>query len=192
MATTAAEPASTPERSGSNAAEHSTAPEQPGPGWTRFEQAMRALIYLIVFGVVGAALLGVAGLRTREVAASSDRFEVRVTYAQATRAGLSTPFEIEVRAADGSTLPEHLEVRVTSDYLAMFDENGLDPEPGSATSDGVDDTWRFEIDPDATRFAIDLDARVQPNVHSGETGTVRVAEPGGAPVEVEFRTWVLP
>ena len=153
---------------------------------------MRALVYVVVFGVVGAALLGVAGLRTREVTATSDRFDVNVTYAQTTRPGISTPFTIEVVAADGSTLPEQLEVRVSAAYLAMFDENGVDPEPASSTSDGTDETWRFELDPGATRFAVDLDARLQPNVHSGETGTVRVGASGGTPVDVEFRTWVLP
>ncbi len=172
--------------------EHSTVPEQPSVGWTRFERGIRAVVFLVVFGIVVAALVGFAGLRTREVSATSDRFEVRVTYAQATRPGISTPFEIDVDSTDGTPLPERLEVRVSSDYLAMFDENGLDPEPESSTSDGTDETWRFEVDPGASRLHIDMDARLQPNIHSGTTGTVRVAEPGSSPVEVEFRTWVLP
>lgn len=172
--------------------EHSTEPEQPSPGWTTFERALRAVVFLVVFGVVIAALVGVAGLRTRQVTSTSDALEVSVTYAQTTRSGISTPFEIDVSAPDGAPLPEVLEVRVSTAYLAMFDENGLDPEPETSASDGTEETWRFELEPGTTRLHVDLDARLQPNIHSGETGTVRVSEPGATPVEAEFRTWVLP
>lgn len=180
------------ERTVSALPQRSTAPEQPSAGWTRFERALRAVVFLVVFGVVIAALIGVAGLRTRQVTATSNALEVDVTYAQSTRPGISTPFEIDISTPDGSPLPEVLEVRVSTAYLAMFDENGLDPEPEASTSDGTDETWRFELDPGATRLHIDLDARLQPNIHSGETGTVRVSQPGSAPVVAEFRTWVLP
>ncbi len=179
-------------RATSTRPEHSTEPEQPSPGWTGFERALRAAVFLVVFGVVIAALVGLAGLRTREVTATSERLEVSVTYAQSTRSGISTPFEIDVSAPGGGPLPERLEVRVSTAYLAMFDENGLDPEPVSSTSDGTEETWHFELEPGSTRLHVDLDARLQPNVHSGETGTVRVSELGAEPVEVEFRTWVLP
>ncbi len=185
-------PVADPHHVGAHPTERSTVPVQPGRGWTTFERTMRGAVLVLVFGVVAAALGGLAGLRTREVTAAAGRLEVQVTYAQVTRPGNSTPFEIDITSTDGAPLPAELEVRVSSAYLAMFDENGLDPEPVSSTSDGTEERWRFEVEPGSDRFHIGLDARLQPNIHSGETGTVRVGEPGSAPVEVEFRTWVLP
>lgn len=173
-------------------AHHSTVPDQPTDGWTRIEQSMRALAYVVVFGAVAAALLGFAGLRTREAVASGGATEVRVTYAQFTRPGIATPFGIDITSADGNALPSPLEVQVSSDYLAMFDENGLDPAPAAASSDGTIESWRFDLDPGTTRFHIDFDARLQPNIHRGATGRVHVDARDAGSVDVEFRTWVLP
>ena len=146
---------------------------------------------MVVFGVVIAALAGLAGLRTREAAASNDQLRVVVTYAQVARPGISAPFEIAIDSVGGGELPDELDVEVSSAYLAMFDENGLGPEPDTAASDGTTETWTYRPQGEAA-LHIDLDARVQPNVHSGETATVRVAGPGVHPIQLEVRTWVLP
>ncbi len=168
----------------------STTPTQPTRGWTFFERGLRAVAYALVFGVVALGLLGFAGLRTREVTGSGEGLDVTVGYAQITRPGLSTPFQIGIDSTRGP-LPAEIEVEVPTAYLAMFDENGIDPEPDSIASDGVTETWTFRTDGE-TALHIDFDARLQPNVHSGQTGTVRVSGQGVTPVEVEFRTWVLP
>ena len=86
----------------SHPSDHSIVPEQPSRGWTAFERAMRGVVLVLVFGVVIAALAGLAGLRTREVTGTAGRLEVKVTYAQVTRPGSSTPFEVDVtRKLDG-------------------------------------------------------------------------------------------
>jgi len=121
----------------------------------RFEQLLRRVTYLVVFGVV-----------------------------------IATPFEIDIVPAGPGPLPETITVEVSSGYLSMFDENGLDPQPDPATSDGTVETGIYQLD-DVMRLHIDFDARLQPNIHSGMTGTVRIAGPGIAPAEVEFRTWVF-
>ncbi len=167
-----------------------TTPTQPTRAWRRFEQALRTLAYLVVFGVVALALLGFAGLRTRAASANGD-VDLEVTYAQVTRPGLATPFGIAIDSVDGGPLPDEIEVQVPTAYLAMFDENGLDPEPDAMASDGTIETWTFRPDGESS-LHIDFDARLQPNVHSGETGTVTVSADGIEPVEVEFRTWVMP
>ena len=115
----------------------------------------------------------------------------RVTYLVGFGVVIATPFEIDIVPAGPGPLPETITVEVSSEYLSMFDENGLDPQPDSATSDGTVETWIYQLD-DVMRLHIDFDARLQPNIHSGMTGTVRIAGPGIAPAEVEFRTWVFP
>ncbi|MHB1139906.1 MAG: hypothetical protein ACYC2O_13205 [Microthrixaceae bacterium] len=169
----------------------STEPDDPTPGWGRFERSLRAFAVLVVFVIVLASLLGVTGLRTRTAAASNGGLDVTVTFAQVTRSGIATPFEIDIEASGTDPLPATVEIDVSSDYLAMFDENGLDPQPDAATADGEVDRWTFEVPEGQRRLHVDFDARLQPNVHSGTTGTVAVRDPeGGGEVSVEFRTWV--
>lgn len=169
----------------------STEPEEPSRSWIRFDEGLRYVAYALVFGVVVAAMFGLAGLRTRELVATNDDLTLTVTYAQITRPGIATPFEIAIDAHGSATLPAELSVDVPTGYLAMFDENGLAPEPDAATSDGTTETWTFRPG-DASTLVIDFDARLQPNIHSGRSATVRVSGLGAEPVAVHLRTWVLP
>jgi len=192
MTTTPRSRGSRPDRrAGAPTPAFSTAPDEPSRGWIRFEQILRTIAYVVVFGVVLAALLGLTGLRTREVTVTNDDVVLTVTYAQVTRPGIATPFEIAIDSADGGPLPDELTVEVPSAYMAMFDENGLDPEPESVASDGTTETWTFAPNGEAS-LHIDFDARLQPNVHSGRTATVRVEGDGVDAVQARGRTWVLP
>ncbi len=68
--------------------EGSTLPRNPSVNWQRFEQALRALAVLVVFGVVGYALFGCAGLTTATSSETSGALSATVTYASTTRPGL--------------------------------------------------------------------------------------------------------
>lgn len=169
----------------------STEPDESSRSWIRFDEGLRYIAYAVVFGAVIASLSGFAGLRTREVTATNDDLTLTVTYAQITRPGIATPFEIAIDREGSATLPDELSVEVPSEYMDMFDENGLDPEPETATSDGTTETWTFRPG-EAPTLVIDFDARLQPNIHSGRSATVSVSAPGSESVEVRLRTWVLP
>jgi hypothetical protein len=83
-------------------------------------------------------------------------------------------------------------VAVSSDYLSMWDENGLDPAPSRETASPGELRWEFEPPP-ADALAISFDARIEPAAQQGKRGTVAVLDPAGAPfVSVSFRTRLRP
>jgi hypothetical protein len=168
----------------------STIPTGPSTGWDLFERVLRIVAVCTVFGVVIAALFGLAGLTTAANAGSSDSLTVRVEYAEVSRPGIATPLVIEIASQDGATLPAELTVEIPRHYLDMFDENGLDPAPDSVTSDGVTEIWTFEPG-DVSVLSIDFDARLQPNSHFGRDGWV-IVRGDGDEVRVDFHTRVLP
>ncbi len=167
----------------------STYPLNPSPGWDVFERVLRSVSVIVIFGVVLFALFGFAGLTTGSETTDGDEFSVRVEYATVSRPGLATPFVIDVESASGA-LPDELTVEIPRRYLAMFDENGLDPAPDSITSDGETEIWTFRPG-DVATLSIDFDARLQPNMHFGRDAWVRVRG-GDSAVRVDFRTNVMP
>jgi hypothetical protein len=161
----------------------------PSVGWDRFERSLRFVAVVVVFGVVGFALLGFAGLTTATARNGGGRLRVEVSYAEVSRPGLATPLVIDIRSTDGP-LPSELTVELPRDYLAMFDENGLDPPPDSITSDGDTEIWTF-FPGDVSALSIDFDARLQPNMHYDRDGWVIVTG-GDDEVRVDFTTRVMP
>ncbi|HYN34308.1 MAG TPA: hypothetical protein VES40_16910 [Ilumatobacteraceae bacterium] len=169
----------------------STLPQNPSVRGQRFERALRALAVFVAFGVVGYALFGCAGLTTATASKTSGALSVTITYASTTRPGLPTPFIVAVETADGTPLPAVIDVEIPRRYLSMLDENGLDPAPDAVSSDGTTEVWTFRIDGEP-KLVIDLDARLQPNMHYGRDGWVEVSGGGDDVVRVDFHTRVLP
>lgn len=159
--------------------------------WVVYERLLRGFAITCVFAIVAYAALGGAGLTTATAKGTNGSISVTVTYASVSRPGIATPFGIEIIAVEGA-LPDQLVVRVTSDYLTLFDENGLSPEPVESNADGEFEIWTFTPSVDQRTLSISLDARMQPDRHRGENATVRVDAPGQAPVAVSFRTRVSP
>ncbi len=115
-----------------------------------------------------------------------------VTYAAVTRGGLATPFAIEVDTEDGSALAEVLTIRVSSDYLALFDDNGMEPAPTNSFNTGILTVWEFEVPPGESTLEVVLDSRLEPAVQWGKQGTVELWIGDERIVSTEFRTWVMP
>jgi hypothetical protein len=168
----------------------STIPMGPSPGWDLFERVLRVVAVSVVFGVVIAALFGLAGVTTTTNAETSEAMTVRVKFAEVSRPGIATPLVIDIATRNGETLPEELTVEIPRRYLDMFDENGLDPPPDTVTSDGITEIWTFEPG-DVSTLSIDFDARLQPNSHFGRDGFV-IVRGGNDEVRVDFHTRVLP
>lgn len=145
-----------------------------------------ALVILTVFVLAG--LFNVFGVRTTTARGSDGPLSVAVEHAAVTRAGLATPFTITVQRSGGFEGP--LEVRVTSDYMGSFDENGLDPEPDSAASDGEWLVWTWDKVDGATH-EIDFDGRLEPSVHWRFQGAVQVRTSTEL-IDVDIDTWVAP
>lgn len=167
----------------------STIPEAPPLRRVRRARTMRrvALVLLGLFLALG--LAGVWGVRTAEVTASGGGYDVTVEYAKVSRPGLATPWSVEVVRRGGFDGP--VTIAVLSDYLDMFDENGLDPDPSKATQDGDRVIWEFEPPPGDT-LSVSFDARIEPAVQWGRDGLVQVLDGDDPVVEVRYRTWVVP
>jgi hypothetical protein len=169
----------------------STIPPDQAPRWQRFERVLRWFAVTVVVAIVAAAMLGFAGLRLGDVAAQEGNLDVGIRYAKVSRPGIATPFTIDVATRDGRPLPARVGVAINSDYLTMFDENGLDPEPVTTDADSRRTYLTFEPTRGHSSLAIDFDARLQPDIHRGKDGTVTVRA-GGDRVALRFRTRVAP
>jgi len=158
-------------------------------GW---ETGLRAVSVGCIGLLMLLGLLGLFGVRSSVATASGNGLSIAVTHAAITRPGLATPFSVEVRSEDGSPLPASVTLRVDSAYLALFDENGLDPEPSSSFADAEWTWWSFDIPPEAGVLEFSFDARLEPAVQRGRGATTAVEIDGREMVAVEFDTWVMP
>ncbi len=145
---------------------------------------------LMILVVVGAAF-GLLGVWTGTASASQRGYTLEVEHARVSRGGLATPFSITVIADEGS-LPEAVTLRLDSGYLAMFDENGLDPEPVSTFSDGQHLMWTFDVPAGNQRLTVDFDARLEPSAQWGKSATVAVVDDDQVLVSVDYMTVVVP
>lgn len=144
------------------------------------------LVGLVLF--VGAGLINVFGVRATTATTTVGDLEVEVVHPAVARPGLSAPLTVTLRRSGG--FPGPVEVAMSNDYLARFDENGLDPQPDSATTSEEMLRWTWdEVDGDT--FIVDFDARIEPGVHWKFDGRVE-ASVGDESAAVDIITWVAP
>jgi hypothetical protein len=151
---------------------------------------MGSIVATVCFAViVVVALSGLLGVRTRTTwTRLGDGTTIEVRYGWITRPGLATPWSITVHRAGG--FDGQIVVRTTNSYFELFDENGLDPDPASATQDADELIWAFEP-PSGDTFTLSFDARIEPGAQWGRDATT-VVEVDGARGAVSYRTWVMP
>jgi len=153
--------------------------------WRRLFLALLALVVL-------AGLAGFFGVRSRTVSAhsASNGVTLHVTYAQSARAGLDVPLQIEVHRKGG--FDHDVILLVSSDYLALFNRNSIDPQPDSETSTAHNTRWEYSAPPTDT-FVVTVDMEVQQGRHWGRSGAVAVVDHHGHVLaRVSFRTWLAP
>jgi hypothetical protein len=167
------------------------------PTWDGIEHDRRARlarrVLLVLFGVVLAlGATGWLGVRSGTASARGGGYTLDVTYPRITRAGHAAPLRFTVTKAGGFADGETVTIAVTLNYFSLFDENGIAPEPSSASTTESDLVWEFDT-VEAAAMTVSLDTRVGPNRQSGERATVSVLDDAGQPVaSVNIRTWVLP
>lgn len=149
------------------------------------------------FGAVGLlialAIFGALGVSMSLASESSRGYSLEVRHARISRPGLATPFAIAVSTEASEGLSAEVTMRVSSDYLAIFDEIGLDPTPISAVADGTWTYWTFEVPPGEMTLEIDIDARLEPAVQARRvTGIVALDPAGDEVVTVDLSTLVMP
>lgn len=161
-------------------------------GANGLETVLRTVSLVFVSAVVLAGLIGLFGVRTETAQNSGNGLTVSVEHASITRAGLATPFSVAIATEDGAPLPEQITTRIDSDYLGMFDENGLDPEPAASYQDGQWTWWTFDVPEGRDELEVSFDVRLEPAVQRGRNGSATVEVDGDEMVSVEFATRVMP
>lgn len=169
----------------------STIPADESGGDGR-ETLLRAISLIFVTSVVLAGLTGMIGVRTRIAQSSGSGLTVSVQHASVTRAGLATPFSVSIATDDRTALPEQITTRIDTDYLEMFDENGLEPEPASSYQNGQWTWWTFDVPRGHNELVVSFDVRLEPAVQWGRTGSATVEIDGKEITTVEFATRVMP
>lgn len=156
----------------------------------------RSVFYRRVFAVAIAAFViaGAAntfGVRHAEVAAEAEGYELTVKYGEASRPGLATLWEVEVRHRGGFDGP--ITLATTASYFGAFDENGLDPDPDKAYGEGERIIWEFEP-PEGDVFSLSFDARIEPaqQLVTFPARTALLDEKGDEIVAVSYETRIWP
>jgi hypothetical protein len=172
----------------------STVPKDPSPGWTAFERLLRVAVALLVIGIVALAAVGLLGVQARTVSATGPgEARLSVEYARIARPGLPVPFTVRVAAGGGGELPSEVDLRITSSYLDLLDENGLDPQPTDTFREADDTTWTFTLADGQRALEVDFDVRVEPSIQlTRRAGTVALVVDDQVVASVSFRTWVMP
>lgn len=159
---------------------------------SKWETALRVTTIGLVTGLVVVGGLGFLGVRTADARVSGDGFEMNVHYAAVTRPALATPFSITVRSTDGAALPAQVTIMVSSEYLAMFDDNGMEPLPSESYNTATWTSWTFDVPEGRGSLTVDLDARLEPSVQWGRSAEARLEIDGEVVISVPFTTRVAP
>lgn len=152
---------------------------------------LRRIFIVLMALLVAAALSGLLGVRGRTTSATTPDGSValEVRYAQVARAGLDVPLDVVVRRTGPTDQP--VTIAISSDYLALFNRSGIDPEPSASSAD--DETLVLHFDDAGPTLAVSFDAQVQHGRHFGRRGRVVVLDAAGRPlVAVGIRTWLTP
>lgn len=177
-----------PVDSGGGPARTSTVPINDGLSTSRSSMWWRRSILVLLTLFVLAALARQLGVRSDTMEATAGDLTVSLRYADRGRGALAAPFSIDIARPGG--FPSQVEVRTLQSYLAIFDDNGFEPEASSMTTEDGYVIWTFDPPPGDT-LEIILDARIEPGVFGRKHGatTVRV---GTDEVTLEYTTWVAP
>jgi hypothetical protein len=139
----------------------------------------------------GVGAVDAVGPDTTTVRARGGEVSLTVRHATVTRPALATPLEITVTRAGGFG-GQDVEVAITTDYLLLFDLNGILPAPAEETADGDRQVWTFSP-PEGDTLRIVYEARIEPAAQGGRSGRVAVLGAGGQDeVAVSFTTSVRP
>jgi hypothetical protein len=139
----------------------------------------------------GLGLVATVGVDSATVIATAAGTTLEVRHPEVTRPALASPFEIRVRR-DGGFGGQQVEVAVSTDYLTLWDLNGIIPSPSEETAGADEVVWTFEP-PDGDELRIVYEARIEPGVQQREDGRVAVLDDDGSElVAVEFETRVRP
>ena len=143
-----------------------------------------ALTAIVLLGLVG-----VFGEKTATGSAAGGGYQLSVTYARVSRAGLDTPWTVVVHHPGG--FAGDVTLATTSGYFTMFETQGLTPEPDSEVA-GARDVYQTFSPPPGDTLQVEYDAYIQPSSQQGRSGVTTLIVDGRAVAKVSYRTRLLP
>jgi hypothetical protein len=151
---------------------------------------LRLLFFLAVLVIVGLALGGWFGVRTRTVRGGSGGYTVSLEYAQIARRGVTVPWKLEVTAPDA--FADELTVKVEDDYLSRLNIRQVRPDADQSTSEDGSVEWTFDK-PAGGAFGFAIDAQIDSAAEPGYVDGIVTVMVGGQEVStLEYRTWIWP
>jgi len=145
-----------------------------------------ALMALIV--AVGAT--GFLGVHAGTASATSNGYQLTVTYPHVARAGLDVPWNLRLVHPGGFT--GDITVAISADYYDIFEFQGMHPEPSDETSDGHYVYLTFASPKDGDVFTTSLDTYVQPSAQLGRDVETAVIIDDQTVAQVSYKTWLVP
>jgi hypothetical protein len=137
---------------------------------------------------VVAGLAGLLGVRSTVSEGRDGDLHATLHHAQIARPALAIPYRLTIERDGG--FDERIEVRLSTEYLQAFDENGRNPEPADTTVDGEDTIWEFDP-PDGDTLVVWIDTRIEPGVQWRIAGSTTVVH-GDEVLTIDHPLWILP
>ena len=168
-----------------------TLPAVRSPEAVRRDRNLRRVGIGVLALFVLAGLVGVLGVRTATTTASGEGVELELQYGAVTRAGLATPYHLEVVRDGGFDGP--VVVALTREFFDRFDYQNFYPNPDKETADEDWVVYEF-APPEGEVFRWSFDVKASPNqLWSARTYRTQLREPSGAVVaELDHRMVVVP
>jgi hypothetical protein len=164
-------------------------PTRDLPTVRRAQHGRRAAIF-VMWVLVIAGAVGVLGVHSATVKASSDGFHASLDYAQVARAGWDVPWHLKI-TKDGGFGSGTVTVAVSRSFFDIYETQGFHPSPEAETSDDQYVYLEFSPPPGDT-LVIDYDAYIQPMAQLGRRSHLKVITDGKERVGLDWRTFLLP
>ncbi|MCW4465777.1 hypothetical protein OK351_09680 [Glutamicibacter sp. MNS18] len=150
-----------------------------------------SLAFLLLVGLVVIAAVAQVYDRTGTADSSNERGSVGIGYPSVARAG--NEIELELELVSTTALPETATIEISSDYVMLFEDLSIYPEPDSQTMDGLGSLELvFQIPPDSESTRVVLTGRASDRWEPSTVGTVTTRWQDSGTHRIDLKTWRIP
>jgi hypothetical protein len=136
-----------------------------------------------------AAAVGIFGVRSGGVSTAASGLRAHVRFPHVSRPGEPANWSVQVDEQGG--FRGDLQVTTNDSYLALFDQNNVDPQPDETDIQGDRLTWTFH-QPSGDTFEVQLDGNIDSNAHAGRHRGTTTVTVDGKRVTLHYSTWTAP
>ena len=140
--------------------------------------------------VVAIGATGFLGVHAGTASATSNGYQLTVTYPHVARAGLDIPWNLRLTHPGGFT--GNITVAISANYYDIFEFQGMHPQPSDETADSKYVYLTFSPPKAGDVFTTSLDTYVQPASQVGRTAQTAVFIDGREVARVSYTTWLVP